>query len=460
MQWTQDQIQALQSITKWYNIPLIQRVSTDFFYTLYGAAGTGKTTVALAILDIFKGSRVAVSAPTHKAKDTIAKTTNRQGLTLHSLLGLRPNLDLADFDPSNPSFEPMAEEQIYNYDIIIVDECSMISAALYKNITDKAIQAKKLVLFMGDAKQLPPVNEVISKVFLLPNKIELEEIVRQKEGNPNQQVLLEARDDAATNSNLIPQRFLNADFNINRNNPENKEQGYLVTGSQEEFYSKLIELYSDTEAKYNMNFIKTLAYTNNAVEKLNKFIKARINPSSEILSEGDFLLGYTTCMAPNGSTILVQNSSDYFIYHCQITTVKISMVTYKVFRVMISQTGKTIDILHPDSYPDFKRILGGLYEKAIKNRAWRPYYVYKDKFIIMQDFKHDTLKDRWGNQAVMAKKCIDLGYAMTVHKAQGSTYDNVAIIYNNFAYCRKEKERKQLTYVALSRTRLLNLVYI
>ena len=311
-----------------------------------------------------------------------------------------------------------------------------------------------------DAKQLPPVNETISKVFLLPNKIELQEIVRQKQGNPNQQLLIEARDDAANNLNQIPQRFTSPSFDINRNNSENKEQGFLVTGNQEEFYSKLIELYSDTEAKYNMNFIKTLAYTNSAVEKLNKFIKNRINPSNELVSEGDFLLGYTTCMAPNGSTILVQNSSDYFVFHLQITTVKISTVSYKVYRAMINQSGRTIDILHPDSYNDFKRILSSLYAKAITNRAWRPYYAYKDKFIIMQDFFHDTLKDRWGKPALIAKKCIDLGYAITVHKAQGSTYDNVAIIYNNFAYCRKEKERKQLTYVALSRTRLLNLVYI
>ena len=149
MQWTTDQIQALASITKWYNISPQQRVSEDRFYTLYGAAGTGKTTVALAILDIFKSAKVAVSAPTHKAKDTISKITGKTGLTLHNLLGLRPNLDLADYDPANPSFEPMAQESIYEYDIIIVDECSMISAALYKTITEKAIQAKKLVLFLG-----------------------------------------------------------------------------------------------------------------------------------------------------------------------------------------------------------------------------------------------------------------------------------------------------------------------
>ena len=47
-----------------------------------------------------------------------------------------------------------------------------------------------------------------------------------------------------------------------------------------------------------------------------------------------------------------------------------------------------------------------------------------------------------------------------MNKPQGSTYDNVAIIYSNFAKCLKPQEKKQLTYVAVSRTRLLNLVFI
>lgn len=42
---------------------------------------------------------------------------------------------------------------------------------------------------------------------------------------------------------------------------------------------------------------------------------------------------------------------------------------------------------------------------------------------------------------------------------QGSTYDNVAVIYSNFKKCFKVDERNRLCYVAFSRTRLLNNIY-
>ena len=44
-------------------------------------------------------------------------------------------------------------------------------------------------------------------------------------------------------------------------------------------------------------------------------------------------------------------------------------------------------------------------------------------------------------------------------KPQGSTYNNVAIIYNNIKVCRVEIDRKRLAYVALSRCKYLNLIY-
>lgn len=44
-------------------------------------------------------------------------------------------------------------------------------------------------------------------------------------------------------------------------------------------------------------------------------------------------------------------------------------------------------------------------------------------------------------------------------KPQGSTYNNVAIIYNNIKVCRNEADRKRLAYVAVSRCKYLNLIY-
>lgn len=287
---------------------------------------------------------------------------------------------------------------------------------------------------------------------MVKNKYELVEVVRQKHGNPNQTLLINARSDVEKMSNLV-EELTKTEQNITNNDDNGNRQGYIITNSQEKFYNSLIELYSDSEAKTNMNFIKTLVYTNVAAKKVNKFIKDKINPSAEILSEGDILLGYRTVMNPITERIIVQNSKDYRIYSLEIIEKKVQLKTYKFFRVNVDFINKTyIDILHPDSYKDFQEVLYRLYVSAKTNRAWRPFYRFREQFIILENFSNE-------DGSPLTTKDIDFGYAMTIHKSQGSTYNNVAVIYNNIKVCKVEKDRKRLAYVALSRCKYLNLVY-
>ena len=456
LELTDDQEKALKAVYKWTKLN-IHVDGDDAFFNLYGAAGTGKTTVVKEILKILPG-RVCVAAPTHKAKDVIAEMTNKPGLTLHSLLGLRPNVNIESYNPNNPQYATMAEEKITSFDIIIIDECSMVNRALTRELLKKASQYKRRIIFVGDAYQLPPIGEVKSNTFSVKHTAGLFEVVRQKEGSPNQQLLLDARIDIDKKSNILEEKFKlpMRDVNINE---EGNEQGVIVTADNNEFYQKLISIYNQPEAKQNMNFVKTIAYTNHAVEALNKYIKSRINPHEEVISEGDYLLGYDTVM-DNSDKIIVQNSTDYYIHNLYYTEEKIMSKMYRFFNVVVNPAGKTIKILHPDSYADFHEIIQVFYSNAITNRAWRPYYKYLKNFVLLKDFFHETMVDKYGRPEKVAKKNIDLGYAITTHKSQGSTYDNVAIIYSNFAKCLKPQEKKQLTYVALSRTRLLNLVFI
>lgn len=461
MVWTTDQYTAIQDIEQWRidNRPGSPKATDENrFYVLEGAAGTGKTTVVQELIRLFHGYKLCVAAPTHTAKEVIAEMTGKKGLTVHNLLGLRPDLDLKTYDPANPSYSTQSKEQIADYDIVFIDEGSMVNKALNKKIKEKAVHYRVLVLFIGDSYQLPPVNERLSEVFLYKNKSLLREVVRQQNSNPNQQLLLDARTDIETKSSFIDAKF-SAPYNeVNTFNDMHKPQGLIITADKEVFYSKLIELYSDSEAKTNNKFVKTLAFTNTAVEKLNKFIKARINPSESLICENDHLLGYKSVM--KGTTLLIQNGTSYYIHHLEIIEIKVSMRLYKFYRVMINTEGKTIDILHPDSYIQFHQTLEHLYERACDNNAWRPFFKFKEQFIVMTAFIHSNRLDRKDNPAVMCQKDIDLGYAQTVHKSQGSTYDNVAIMYENFNVCRDIDDKRRLRYVALSRTRYLNLAFI
>ena len=245
---------------------------------------------------------------------------------------------------------------------------------------------------------------------MVKHKYELTEIVRQKNGNPNQLLLIDARSDVENMSNLVEELTKTEQDNTSNDDTGNR-QGYVITNSQETFYNRLIELYSDSEAKTNMNFIKTLVYTNIAAKKVNKFIKDKINPSKEVLSVGDILLGYKTVMNPINDKIVVQNSKDYRIYSLEIIEKKVQLKSYKFFRVNVDFINKTyIDILHPDSYNDFQEVLLRLFTNAKTNRAWRPFYKYREQFIILENFYNP-------DNSILTTKDIDFGYATTIHKS-------------------------------------------
>lgn len=148
---------------------------------LIGFAGTGKTTmVAKFINDIIRNKiskKIVMVAPTHKAVN-IAKSklfgsnSNYEEqskiiniMTIHRLLNYQSYIGhegekffaRGKYDP-NWSI----------YDLIVVDECSMLSNQI---ITDIKIQLennlnnKVKILYVGDPAQLPPVNQTDSKIF-------------------------------------------------------------------------------------------------------------------------------------------------------------------------------------------------------------------------------------------------------------------------------------------------------
>lgn len=136
-QLNKGQLNALEAIRDFISKPY--GPDKDYSITLSGFAGTGKSTLMNFILDeLPKKTKVVVSAPTHKAKEVIAKFTRKNAETIQALLGLRPNVDIDDFNPNNPVFACIAEERIQNYHIVVIDEASMLNKKLVKLIEEKA----------------------------------------------------------------------------------------------------------------------------------------------------------------------------------------------------------------------------------------------------------------------------------------------------------------------------------
>ncbi len=418
----------------------------DLFAVLVGFAGTGKSTVMDTIIRGIKGKQVVVSAPTHTAKEVIAGMTKQTAETIQALLGLRPNVDLAEFNPNKPQFAVIAKEKINKYDVLIIDESSMINKHMFNLITEKAIEYKVKVIFMGDKYQLPPINETSSAVFNLKNKIELTTIIRQKDTNPNQKLIELARNDVRDNSNTFAPYLNEIKADING------DEGFILL-KKDAFYPKIMEYYFDSEYKHNINLIKTLCWTNNAVTAINNYVRSNLIKSDEQIAVGDVLVGYKTVteeLKVHPFYInYVKNSVDYLVQTVDIVTKDVTGVMLKGYQVKLTGEDNEIFILHRDSYLDFAIEYKYREQMGKINRSWKPFYNFKNKVIIMETILHDGIK--------VCDKDIGYGYAITVHKSQGSTYDNVAVVLTDINKNPNRLEAKKLTYVAGSRTSKMNI---
>lgn len=148
------------------------------FRILSGHAGTGKTWLLVQwILAMAKTHRVAVCAPTHKAVSVISAKIAEQAAqekldesfikrikigTIYSLLGLRLREDRDG--GMNMRIERNDEGEYFEgYDLVVIDECSMLSPQLLEHIQTYQQEGREpKVLFSGDAGQLLPVEDTSS----------------------------------------------------------------------------------------------------------------------------------------------------------------------------------------------------------------------------------------------------------------------------------------------------------
>lgn len=143
-----------------------------------GGPGTGKTTIINCIIKMFEkhGKSVALAAPTGRAAKRITEATGRKAKTIHRLL------EYTYSEEEGRGFNKNEKDPL-KYDVIIVDEASMIDILLM-NALLKAIKPGARLILVGDADQLPSVGagNVLKDIIDsgMVNVIRLKEIFRQK----------------------------------------------------------------------------------------------------------------------------------------------------------------------------------------------------------------------------------------------------------------------------------------
>jgi exodeoxyribonuclease V alpha subunit len=133
IQFSEEQKEALRTINKGYRV-----------FVLCGYAGTGKSTIAKAILDLFRSKhppdKIMCCAVSGIASDRIRKTSGYQAQTIYSLI-----------------YKYTGEDKEFPYDVLLVDEASMVNTELlYKLIL--RLKDSSILIMVGDPAQLPPIG--------------------------------------------------------------------------------------------------------------------------------------------------------------------------------------------------------------------------------------------------------------------------------------------------------------
>jgi exodeoxyribonuclease V alpha subunit len=123
-------------------------LNTSPFFLLTGGPGSGKSFTAKQMIKAYKAiypeKKIICTAPTGKALSALCESLE-ESLTLHKLLEIKD------------SFEIKEKKTYIIADLLIVDECSMISPKLFHLLLSSLLDFTQ-VIFVGDPNQLPPVS--------------------------------------------------------------------------------------------------------------------------------------------------------------------------------------------------------------------------------------------------------------------------------------------------------------
>ena len=391
MNWGAQQSKALDDVATWLK-------SDQQVFTLFGYAGTGKTTLAKHLAATASGL-VLFSAYTGKAASVLRTKGCENAATLHSLLyevsphdkgyleqlieelaTLTNPLDrrIAEADireerarVARPRFSVNPESVIKNASLIVLDECSMVNASLAHDL----LQFRKKVLVLGDPAQLPPVKGGGYFTNKTPDVL-LTEIHRQALDNP---ILRWAT--AVRSGKSLPYADEGAAKKVSRDDMGMKE--ISTNGSQ------MLTGKNETRRKLNQAARRTLGH------------HGRYPNANEQL-------------------VILRNDREMGVLNGVVctTTMDASDPEEGSFSIAVNYEGRDLalemDCQHFDAYADPQ--IAELPDSS------------RDRGVIPADF----------------------GYALTVHKAQGSQWEKVTVCDDGFAKW-DPRMRQRWLYTAITR---------
>ncbi|WP_394023166.1 ATP-dependent RecD-like DNA helicase [Anaerococcus martiniensis] len=337
----------------------INEAFKNMLLVITGGPGTGKTTIINAIKKILNKNDLsyAMLAPTGRAAKRIQESTGDEAYTIHRLLGIKPDENIAEYNEENP----------IDKDYIIVDEMSMVDIYLMKSLLS-AIAPTTALILVGDSNQLPSVGpgNVLSDIIDSDIKtIRLKKIYRQ-----------------GLESNII----VNAHKINNGEYPIVNESGkdfFFIEADRNNFNSILSNLVNERLPKfYGLDKIKDIQIlcpsrkTQWGATSINENIQSILNPTTIELKINDRLF------KKNDKVMQIRNNYDLVSEN----SIREAEGVYNGDIGFINQIDKEEETLEVE-----------FYDGSIVN------------------YKKEDIKD------------LDLSYAITIHKSQGSEFECVII---------------------------------
>lgn len=370
-------------------IALDRHAAGEKYTVIAGYAGTGKTTLVKFIIDALdiEENKVAYASFTGKAAEVLRKKGNPNAMTLHRLLyDSMPRAAGGFYRKPKPKLD---------YTVIVVDEISMVP----KTLIDLLFTHKVYVICLGDPGQLPPIDKNEDNHLLDHPHIFLDEIMRQAAESEIIRLTMKIRNQEPIDYikgeeiQIIPQAELNT--------------GMLLWADQ---------VLTATNAKrLSINAqIRALLGRGPEPEDGDKVICLR-NYWDDSNAEGDPLVNGTIGTIVNNfrtwreiPRFVKSDIRKFDIVCCDFVTDEGIYVMTEIDRLMLMTGMKCCD--------------------------WRLSY------------KLGQLKQRYGE---IVPKEFAYGYAITCHKAQGSEWEKVLVLEENFP--RDKKEHAQWLYTACTR---------
>lgn len=372
-------------------------------FVMTGGPGTGKTTTINAMIHFFKSEdmEILLAAPTGRAAKRMTEATGYEAQTIHRLLEVNGNPEAEERN----GFGRNAENPL-DADVIIIDEMSMVDLPLMYSLLDAVCPGTRLIL-VGDGNQLPSVGpgsvlkdiiashsfSVVMLTKIFRQAGESDIVVNAHKINRGEEVLLDNK---------------SKDFFFLKRQDANTIISVVLTLIQ-----KKLPKYVDAGI-YDIQVLTPMRKGLLGVERLNKILQEYLNPASKEKQEKE----YGDKLFRVGDKVM-QIKNNYQL-EWEITT-KYGMTIDKGLGIFNGDMGVISNI--------------NTYEETLTVE-------YDEHRQVV--YSYDLLEE------------LELAYAITIHKAQGSEYPAVVIpllqgprqlFHRNLLYTAVTRARRCVTLV-------------